>query len=173
MQCPSGKGAAFVSDSAALFLRKEDPMLKNMSLAIFVMNEKARVIGVQYDSDLEKFGENGAKITNFKTLDPSIAVNDFVVIETGTRHGFTVAKVREVDKAVNLHSEEPMRWIACKIDVENHNKRKELEKAVIAEIEAAQNEKLRREMRDALIAGQEGRFTALPLVTGADIPVAE
>lgn len=151
-------------------------MLKNMSLALFVVNQTARCIGVNYDPAEKQYGSDGAqteKITPFKTLDPSIKVDDYVVIETGQRHGYTVARVKQVDLPVDFQNDKEMRWIACRIDVENHQARKAGEVEVIAAIQKAQNDKIRKDLATDLMAGADATIKSLALTKPEGVPVGE
>ena len=81
----------------------------NYSMAIFLISNQARAISVTYEAD-----EKAAK-TIFKTLDPSIAVGDYVVVQTDTRHQMTVCKVVETDIEPDFNSIALMKWIIGKV----------------------------------------------------------
>ena len=84
------------------------------SKIVFLINDKVRLIRVSYDSAPMP----GEKLShcNFKTLDQSLAVDDFDVVETGTRHGLTVCKVVEVDLDVDFDDGQPLKWAFQRVD---------------------------------------------------------
>lgn len=143
-------------------------MTVNYSTAVFFINDKLRAVKCRYDPDA---GHH--KDTVYKTLDPSIKVDDFVVIPTGTRVGFTVVKVIEVDVAVDFDSAEQMGWIACKIDVENHKARLKMEEEAINLMKAKEFEKRRKEILETTFGDGAGDLKALPLASGGAAPIAE
>ena len=69
----------------------------NYSTAIFLINNHARALKVTY--------EDGANPEIVKTLDQTIKLDDYVVVETDTRHKMTVVKVVETDVDFDLEEE--------------------------------------------------------------------
>ena len=59
----------------------------NYSTAIFLISDEVRAINVTYERD------GDAKRTLFKTFSKTIKIDDYVVVETNTRHHMTVCKV--------------------------------------------------------------------------------
>ena len=84
---------------------------------LFVINDAARAVKLNYDP-LEVRASGEVSTSLGKTLDHTLEVGDFVVVESDTRHGITVAKIVEVDVDVDVESSTPIRWIFQKIDNE-------------------------------------------------------
>jgi hypothetical protein len=71
----------------------------NYTTAVFLINDSIRAVTCTY--------ENDGKRVPFKTLDKTIAVDDIVVVPSGTRHGMTTCKVVEVDSDVDYDDPAP------------------------------------------------------------------
>lgn len=135
----------------------------NYTAAIFLINKQARGVTVTYDP-ADKSGQG----YTFKTLDPTIIVDDLVLIPTGTRHGFTVAKVSAVDVDVDLDSAIEYKWLAGKFNPKPYDQILEQEKLAIAKIKSAEIRKKRDDMREALFKDQEETLKALPMYTNGE-----
>jgi len=72
----------------------------NLSAAVMLVNKAVRPLKVEYDPDTYK---NNTFNKNFKTIDATLKKGDLVVVETHTRHGFTIGKVTEIDFAVDFN----------------------------------------------------------------------
>ena len=114
----------------------------NYSTAIFLINDQARAMQCAYEPE--------GKLTTFKTLDPTIDVDDLVIVETDTRHGFTVCQVVEADVDIDLGTYTEIRWIVDRIDMARHEDLAAQEKEAIKAIKSAEIRKKREEMREAL-----------------------
>lgn len=133
----------------------------NNSTLIFLVNKKARAIACVYDPDNHKAGKETPKI--WKTLDPTITVDDYVVIPTGTRHNMTCVKVIAVDVQLDIDTTEQIGWIVDRVD---HSKLQKLEADEAALISAVHNaERLEREdrLRETLMkaVGQQAGTLAI------------
>ena len=85
------------------------------SRKIFVANENVRGILAIYEHEpADK--PNSASRTFFKTLDDTIAVGDFLIVPSKTRHNMTTVKVVDVDVECDLANQTPVDWIIGKID---------------------------------------------------------
>lgn len=131
----------------------------NFSTAVFLINDKARAIRAVYEP------HDGVKQTTFKTLDPDIKKDDLVVVPTGTRHGFTVVKVVEIDLSIDFEDKTPMEWIVGKVDLAPHESRLKDEAAAIEQIKAAEFKHRREALANALNLG--GDLKTLPLADKA------
>lgn len=140
----------------------------NYSTAVFFINDKLRAVKCRYDPTS---GQHNDIV--FKTLDPSIKVDDLVVVPTGSRVGFTVVKVLETDVSVDFDSPTPMDWIACRIDVENHKARLKMEEEAINLMKAKEFEKRRKEILETTFGDGASDLKALPLASGGTAPIAE
>ena len=128
----------------------------NYSKAIFLISNEARAILATYET-----GDTASR-TLFKTLDPGIAVGDYVVVETCTRHHMTVCKVVETDVDVDFDDSDEIKWIIGTVRRENFDALKAQEADAIAKIRSAEKRKRRNELREALVADTE-ELKALPI----------
>jgi|HubBroStandDraft_1064217.scaffolds.fasta_scaffold1016346_1 hypothetical protein len=131
----------------------------NYSTAVFLINNHARAINVTYESD------DNAKRETVKTLDPTIKVDDFVVVQSGTRHKMTVCKVVETDVDFDLESSTPMNWIVGKVDDEAFKLTLQQEQQAIQAIKSAELRQKRDNLRDNLLKDHLGTIKALPLAS--------
>lgn len=106
----------------------------------------------------------------YKTLDPNIKVDDYVVVPTNTRHGMTVVKVVEVDFDIDLDTEKNIDWIIGAVDTESYELIASQEKEAIATIQAAEKQRKRQQLRESVLALQADKIKALPI---ADYSEAE
>ena len=138
----------------------------NYSTAIFLISDKCRAVMVTYETDTPPNGNKiDAKRTLFKTLDPKIKVNDFVVVGTDTRHHMTVCKVVEVDVEPDFDSSDEVKWIVGVVDTADATEVKRQEDEAIVKIKSAEKRRKRRQLRDDLIADAEADLKALPIYT--------
>lgn len=134
------------------------------SLIVFLINDSVRAIKGRY--------EEGGNETVFKTLDQDIKVDDFVVVQSGTRHGLTVVKVTGVDLDVDLESNIDMLWAVQKVDTAAFAVTLEQEGKAIAAVNAAEKTRKRDELRKSLFANHEATISALEIANHVD-PVIE
>lgn len=132
----------------------------NLSASVMLVNSSIRPVRVEYDPDIAR-NNNPCKF--FKTLDTAIAVNDLVIVPTNTRHGFTIAKVCEIDFPVDFNSSDQWGWIGGKFDKTTYDEVLETEKAIVARIGKAQENKMRNELREAAGLG-DVNFSDLDLM---------
>ncbi|QDP64882.1 MAG: hypothetical protein Unbinned5081contig1001_39 [Prokaryotic dsDNA virus sp.] len=133
------------------------------STIVLLINDDARVIRGQY--------EDGGKITNFKTLDQGIKVDDMIVVESSTRHGMTVVKVVETDIDINFDTETDVRWVVQKIDTKNFATVLDQEKEAIATVQSAERRRKKEALRKSVFAEAEDRINTLQLANmgGEDV----
>lgn len=123
----------------------------NLSAAIMlVRREEVFPLRVEYDPD-NKYNNNPTKV--FKTLDPSIKKGDLVIVQTNTRHGFTIVKVTEAKFAVDFNSTEEWGWCAGKFDVDAFKNVLTIEDSVKGKVAEAQENKMRAELIEAMGLG--------------------
>lgn len=132
----------------------------NNSAIVFLVNDEARAVRATY--------EDGHSPDLFKTMDPTIAVDDLVVVETTTRHGMTVVKITEVDVDVDFDSNATIKWVVQKVDHGLHDKLVEQEKEAIATVHAAERDRKKKELRASLFAHHEDKLAALQIAHSAD-----
>lgn len=137
--------------------------MQNYSLAVFLMSDAARGILASYEPS-----EKGAPDTTFfKTLDPSLKVGDYVVVETNTRHHMTVVRIEEVDVEPDWNSSAKVRWILSRaLDIAAFEEIKGMEAKAISAIKKAETRKAREELRKAMLGDvAEEDLPALPSYT--------
>ena len=140
----------------------------NYSTAVFLINKYVRAILATYEA------EDTAKRTMFKTLDPTIAVGDFVIVPTDTRHKMTVVKVVETDVDVDFDSHTQVGWVVGKVDQSGYNTVLAQERDAINAIKSAELRKKRQDLRDNMLADSLADIKALPIsaINGDDKPKA-
>lgn len=122
---------------------------------LFLINDHARAIAVQYE-------EGGARST-FKTLDQGLAVDDLVVVQSGTRWGMTVAKVVEVDLEINFDSNTPINWIVQRVDTDMFAEIEAREAEAINTVQSAERARKKKELREAMFAQHEDAMKSLQI----------
>lgn len=126
----------------------------NYSRAVLIVNDKIKVVAGKY--------EETQKETLFKTLDPTLKVGDFCVVESNTRWGITTVKITKVDAEsdVDFDAPETMNWVVSKINMSDHQAIKDLETQAITAIKAGELRKRREDIikntLDAAAAGELG-----------------
>ena len=136
----------------------------NNSLAIALISDDVRGVSVSYE---EQRADRYAAPTDdkkclFKTLVEDLAVGDYVVVETDTRHGMTVCKVEEVDVEFDFDATYELKWAICKVGKDEFDKLKKWETTAIKRINRAEKRKKRDELRSSLKDDLGEEFTALP-----------
>lgn len=128
----------------------------NYSTAIFLISDAVRAINISYEP-------NCNKRRVFKTLDPNIKVEDFVVIPTGSRYKMTVVKVEEVDLDLDIDTPDEIEWIVGVVDRADFEEIEAQEADAIAKIKSAEKRRKREELRKNLLADAEDDLKALPI----------
>lgn len=129
-------------------------LINNYSLAVFLLEDTTRCVAVSYDPTDTVYQPNSSKrvpkTVSFKTLDQALAVGDYVIVPTETRHGFTVGKVEEVDLAVDFSSSEQMRWVADRFDKDVYKQILTQEEGIVGKVRHANVNAAKRSMQEAL-----------------------
>lgn len=141
----------------------------NSSKIVFIVNESARLIQCAYDAQLDR---EAPKTYLFKTLDQSIKVDDLVVVETNTRHGYTIVKVTEVDVDVDFDDPVELKWAFSPINLDAIVELKQAEQAAIDKVRAIELKKKREALRQAMFADNEETMGQLKLAQ-SDLPPGE
>lgn len=95
----------------------------NYSTAVILINKNVRIVEGKY--------EDGGKIQLFKTLDHTLKIDDYAVVESGTRWGITTVKITKDKVYTNLDATAEVGWVVQKIDMPTHEKVKEMEARAI------------------------------------------
>lgn len=138
------------------------------SKIVLLINESARaMVGVYEDT---------GSPAEFKTLDPTIQVDDLVVVESGTRHGMTVVKITEADVDLDFEANKEVKWIVCRINTEAHNDLLRQEREAINAANSAERRRKREELRASMFADHQEQMKTLSLASqssGKDEEVTE
>jgi len=125
------------------------------SKIVFLINDQARAIEAKYE-------EHGTSEV-FKTMDPSVKLNDLVVVQSGTRHMMTVAKVTAVDVDVNFDSSTPIKWIVQRVNSAGFDAILASEAEAISAVQAAELRRKKAELRKNMFADHEDSIAKLSL----------
>lgn len=133
----------------------------NYSTAIFLINPKVRAIAAIYEPDTDS---RKAPRTIFKTFDPGIVVDDYILVPTETRHKMTVNKVVEVDIDPDLESHATVQWIIGTVDRSAYEDVLAQEARAIDLMKAAEKTFAREELRKKMMAHvDETKLAALQI----------
>lgn len=139
------------------------------SKIVFLINDQVRLIKVSYEAvqtDLNgPAATPGVRYYSFKTLDQSIKVGDFVVVETNTRHGLTVCKVEEVDLDVDFDDGVSLKWAYHRVDSAMIEQIKAQESEAIAAAKRAELKRKREQLREGIFAEHSEMIANLSLST--------
>lgn len=125
------------------------------STIVFLINDDVRAIKATY--------QDGESPKVFKTLDQTIAIDDLLVVQSGTRHEFTVVKAVEVDVEPNFDSNFDVPWIVSKVHLDELNKVLGLEKTAIATVQKAERQRKKEELRASVFASHDAEIKTLAL----------
>lgn len=123
----------------------------NYSTAVLLVNDKIKVVKGLYQED----GKPGI----FKTLDPTLKVDDYAVVESSTRWSITTVKITEIDTVdIDFDSSEQLKWVVQKINMNGHQEVKKMEAQAIDIIKKGELRKRREDIKkntlDAFCAGE-------------------
>lgn len=110
-----------------------------------LFDESVRPVRVEYDPD-NKYNNQGAMKRLFKTIDAGLKKDDLVVVPTTTRHGFTIAKVIEIDFIVDFSSSEEWDWVGQRFDKATYDNVVLTENGIRQKVAKAEENKMRSEM---------------------------
>lgn len=139
---------------------QEQKHMHNSNL-ILLVDESMRVIKAQY--------EPKGKSEYFKTRDANIAVDDYIVTQTHSRHEMTVAKVTAVDVNPDLDTVGEIRWAVQRIDYETYQADCAAEATMIDRIQEKKRAEKRAELRKTMV----GDFGENPAATLLAAPVVD
>lgn len=128
----------------------------NFSTVIFLINKHVRCVLATYEQDPD------TKRTPFKTFDPHVAIGDYVIVPTTTRHGMTVVKIVDTDVDVDFDNSAPMAWIIGRVDRGEYEKNLSQEGDAVTKIRQADSARKRDELRDVLLS-HNGGIKSLPI----------
>ena len=130
----------------------------NYSKALFIVNDDIRAVKIQYDP--------AAKSNEYdyvKTFDRDVKVDDMIVVQSGTRHKMTTAKVVEIDCHIDVNAPGDMKWMVCVVDAEPVEKLVEMEADAVKMIQDAEKRRTARELRQELFGDQPEKLDAMQI----------
>lgn len=131
------------------------------SKIVFLINDQVRAVKAVY----EETANVAQKVYVFKTMDNSIRKDDMLIVETNTRHGFTVVKCVETDVDVNFEDPTELKWVVARVDLEDFNRVKAQEVDAIAAVKQAELRRKKAELRETMFKDHEESIKALALST--------
>jgi phosphoribosyl 1,2-cyclic phosphodiesterase len=135
------------------------------SVIVPLINDDCRLMKVAY--------EDGGSASIMKTLDPTIKVDDLVVVQSGTRWEMTVAKVTEVDIDINFEIQRDVKWIVTRICEKTFDHIKSMEVEAINAVQAAEKKRKKDELRASVMAHHEQQINSLQIANMASDVVAD
>jgi hypothetical protein len=139
----------------------------NNSTIVFLINDEVRAICAIYET-----GDNAPREI-FKTLDMTVKVGDFVVVESPARHGLSVVKVVEVDVELDIDTATQIKWVVSVVDESGHKSNLEAESEAIRTVQNAERERRKNELRKQIFADQESKIGSLKLANHSSAQVIE
>lgn len=132
---------------------------------VFLINDQVRLIEVSYDEPNQTMKGDMEKRYRFKTLDQSIQIDDYVVVETNTRHGLTVCKVTAVDLDVDFDDGLSLKWAFQRVDKQNITDIHNAEAEAIAAAKRVELKRKREQLREDIFAEHSEMLSGLALTT--------
>lgn len=136
----------------------------NYTTAVMLINPSIRAVRGLYE-------EKGTPEV-FKTIDADLKVDDFAVVESGTRWGLTVVKISAVDVEVDFDSSKEVGWVLHKVNKPDHDNIRRMEAQAIDVIKKGELRKRREDIKkntvDAIAAGEIDKLD-IARVGGAQI----
>ena len=132
----------------------------NMSDLVLSENENFKFVTIVFAP------YTGNKAYHYKTLDSSIQVDDFVVVNVNGE--FKVVKVLEVNDPLEVDMQEGIKykWVVQRVDTTEHEKCVELDNALQEKLNKAARRKRQQELREDSLKflSDEERSEAIKLV---------
>jgi hypothetical protein len=125
------------------------------SKIVFLINDQVRAIRASYETT------QASEV--FKTFDESIEVDDYIIVQSEARHGFSVCKVREINVNVDFDSNTPIKWAAQRLAKEDFDKVLAQEAQAITAVQTAELRRKKEELRKSMFADHEDTIAALTL----------
>jgi hypothetical protein len=136
------------------------------SKLIFLLDEvDVRVVAVSYEQ------HDRAETVQFKTMDTTLQVGDYVVVPTSTRWLMTVCRVEEVNVEPDLDMTE-IHWLRAVVDQSDYSDILVGEAQLIAAANSAEKRALKAKLRAEMTIDQEA-MSGLTLLNKASDPNRE
>jgi len=123
----------------------------NLSATVMLFEENGvRPCKVEYDPDIAR---NNNPNVLFKCVDPTVVKGDLVIVQTNTRHGFTIARVTAIgyaDVPVDFEAPTQWGWVAGKFDVDAFEDILATEKKLTGMVAEANANMMRAKLRESM-----------------------
>lgn len=129
------------------------------SRIVFLINDAVTAVKAKYDDTATE------REVVFKTMLENVAVGDLLVVQAGTRLGFTTVKVTEIDVEPDLTDNTEIRWAIQKVDMKAAEEFLAEEKEAIATVQAAERKRKKAELRATMLGGHEDMVNQLKLAS--------
>lgn len=116
------------------------------SRKVFLLENEPRCITAAYEAD-----EN-APASEFKTFDPDIEVNDYIIVPTNSRHKMTVCRVHSVDVEPNLDCSAEMLWVIGIVNRSAYEGTLQSEDAFIDAARSAERRRKKKQLKEDILA---------------------
>lgn len=126
---------------------------------LLIAPQKVKAIRVSYDDN------NKNTQTIKKTIILDLKVDDLVIVQTATRHNYTVAKVVDTKVVVDPNSDEKLGWIVQRVDLEEFSRIDEMEKFAINRIIDGETKRKTEEIRSLIMEVAGDDIKQLPIYT--------
>lgn len=118
----------------------------NYSTLAIILDEKVRLVRCVFS--------DGGKEYLYKTLDDTIKVDDFVVVDYGIQlKDFKVVKVVEVDCVAELSEGIPYKWIVYKVELDKAKSVLKAEAKLVEEVRIQEIAVKRKQLKEAMGLG--------------------
>lgn len=126
---------------------------------LLIAPHKVKAARVSYDDD------NRNTQTIKKTVILDLKCGDLVIVQTNTRHNYTVAKVVQTDVPVDPNSDEKLSWIVQRVDLEPFTVIDNMEKLAIQKIIEGETKRKTEEIRSLIMEVAGDELKKLPIYT--------
>lgn len=147
--------------------------LANKSALAFIINDKVKAVKLSYCPERDESDWHGARSGDkpqhliAKTI-LDLAVGDYVLVETDSRHNQTVAKVTAINVEPDLMETKKFMWVTDVVDRTALNKLWAMETEAQDAIAVAARRKLARDMRASMFESAEEEMASLQLTDLSD-----
>lgn len=125
------------------------------SRKVFLLENEPRCITATYEA-----GDNAAT-TEFKTFDQDVAVDDYIIVPTDTRHEMTVCKVRAVGIEPDLESSAEMLWVIGRVDRSSYKATIGSEKDFVAAARSAERSRKKKQLKEDFLADVDANIKVI------------
>ena len=127
------------------------------SKIVFLINDSVTAVRAKYEDG------NDTKTYTFKSFDSSVEVDDLAIVQSNTRHGYTVVKITEVNVDVDFDSPTELKWLVQKIDLAGFKQMLAQEAEAVSAVQQAELRRKKEELRRTMFKDHEERIASLAI----------